>query len=259
MVFICLFIKVNLGKNLSTLYCGTEEFVNKSIGYKYFYMVTSMLVMRSTYYTAWKLSQASVNFTGLSYNKKLKTKDSEDSFDKIDSCNLKEIELNVNPRVRIQYWNRSVHLWLKYYVFLRLLNVNHKKFKNNKIVASLITFMISALWHGFYPVYFIFFFEYYMIEQVSTYLDEEFDLFNKIAEWNWLPKLLYRIFLMTLVNYFGLAFSILTLQANYNYYKAFYFVPLLSLFFAWVVTLTMPRKKKHRIEKIENKTEEKNE
>jgi lysophospholipid acyltransferase len=253
MVLVCLFIRLNLGKNFSTKYCGTEEYVEKSIGYKYIYMVLSMLVMRSTYYVGWKLSQSSINFSGLSYNKKLKTEDSEDNFDKIESCNLQEIELNLNPRTRIQYWNRTVHLWLKYYLFLRFINIPFKPFKNNKTVASLLTFMISALWHGYYPVYFIFFFEYYMIEQVSTFLDEEYDLFNKIAEWNWFFQLLYRIFLMSVVNYFGLAFSILTVRENINYYKAFHYIPLLFLFISWLVTLILPRKKK--VTKITRNTE----
>jgi lysophospholipid acyltransferase len=237
LALLLVFTKVQLSPNFSTLYCGTEEFIQHNIFYKYFYMVFAMVVMRSTYYAGWKISQAGMNFCGLSYNKK-KSADEEhhDSFDKVDICNLEVIELDINPRIRIQYWNRTVHLWLKYYLFLRLLNIDRKPFKNNKALASLLTFLISAIWHGFYPVYYVFFFEYYMIEQISTYLEDEYDLFNKIEKWSFLPKLAYRIFLMSVVNYFGLAFSILTLRANWNYYKAFHFVPLLSLIGAWVYT-----------------------
>ena len=144
-----------------------------------------------------------------------------------------------------------MHLWLKYYLFLRLININMKPFKNNKAIASLLTFLVSAVWHGFYPAYYFFGLEYYMIEQVSTYLEEEHDLFAKIEKWSFLPKLMYRIFLMSVVNYFGLAFSLLTLRANWNYYKAFHFVPLASLILAWLYTkFAKKSKKKPKSDKI---------
>ncbi len=249
-------IKALLSPFFNTLYCGTEEFIQHNIFYKYFYMVFAMIVMRSTYYSGWKISQAGMNFSGLSYNKnKLDDKENSDYFDKIDNCNLEKIELDINPRIRIQYWNRTVHLWLKYYLFLRVINIDKKPFKNNKALASLLTFLVSAIWHGFYPVYYVFFFEYYMIEQIATYFEEEYDLFNKIEKWSFFPKLAYRIFIMSVVNYFGLAFSILTLRANWNYYKAFHFVPLLSLFVSWVYTkIAKKSKKKNRnVETIEKK------
>lgn len=251
-------IKVILSPFFNTLYCGTEEFIQHNIFYKYFYMVFAMIVMRSTYYSGWKISQAGMNFSGLSYNKnKLDDKENSDYFDKIDNCNLEKIELDINPRIRIQYWNRTVHLWLKYYLFLRVINIDKKPFKNNKALASLLTFLVSAIWHGFYPVYYVFFFEYYMIEQIATYFEEEYDLFNKIEKWSFIPKLAYRIFIMSVVNYFGLAFSILTLRANWNYYKAFHFVPLLSLFVSWVYT-KIAKKSKRKNRNVETNEKKEN-
>ena len=51
-----------------------------------------MVVMRSTYYSAWKLSQAGMNFCGLSYNKiKSAEENEEGKFDKIEICNLHKI------------------------------------------------------------------------------------------------------------------------------------------------------------------------
>jgi len=119
----------------------------------------------------------------------------------------------------------------------------------------LLTFMVSAMWLGFYPVYFIFFFEYYMIEQVSTFFEEEYDIFNKIEKWSFTPKFLYRIFIMSVVNYFGLAFSILSLKENYNYYKAFHFVPLLSMFSVWVYTKFAKRTPRKNIKSDDTKIE----
>src|SRR5690606_34783768 len=115
------FLKIKLSPYFNTKFCGKDEFVNLPMWYKYIYMVISMVVLRGTYYSVWKLSQASLNLCGLSYTKKT-SKEGEitESCDKVDNCNLEKIELNLNPRTRIQYWNRTVHLWLKYHLFLRL-------------------------------------------------------------------------------------------------------------------------------------------
>lgn len=52
-------------------------------------------------------------------------------------------------------WNISVHEWLKYYVFLRMLD--SKKRGSSSSFAACVTFMVSAIWHGFYPGFFSFF------------------------------------------------------------------------------------------------------
>jgi lysophospholipid acyltransferase len=217
-------------------FCGTEEFINHSMIYKYVYFVFCMFIMRAKYYSAWKITQASVIFCGLGYNRtEGEKKEVIEKFDRVDSCNLYEIELNLNPGVRIQYWNRTVHLWLKYYFFLRLLNIQIKPFKGNKTIASLVTFMVSALWHGVYPVYYLFFFHYYCIERISKVVEAKFDVFKKSETWDWPAQLLYRAFLMTVVNWFGLIFMLITLERAFNFFRAFYYIPNLLLIGSWII------------------------
>lgn len=67
---------------------------------------------------------------------------------------------------------------------MRLINLEHKAFKNNKAIASLATFMISAFWHGFYPNYYIFFFQFYVLEQVSDILERKLNLFERAEKMN---------------------------------------------------------------------------
>ncbi len=247
---VCAAVLILCEKSLNTVYCGTEEFENRPMLFKFFFVILSMNVLRSKYYVGWKISQASVVLCGLSYDLKVNEKgESVPNFEKIDN-NLVKIELDFNPRVRINYWNRTVHLWLKYYIFLRLINVEKKLFKNNKSLASLITFMVSAFWHGFYPVYFFFFFQCYMIEQVSKYLEEEHDLFNKISKSSLFIKTISRIIVGVTVNYFGLCFTLLSMSENYIFSRAFYFLPFISLFGGFLYTLLakMHHRKKSRVQ-----------
>ena len=47
-------------------------------------------------------------------------------------------------------WNLTAARWLKYYIYLRLLDRNLPKGKP-QVKAYLTTFAVSALWHGLYP------------------------------------------------------------------------------------------------------------
>jgi lysophospholipid acyltransferase len=45
-------------------------------------------------------------------------------------------------------------MWLKHYIFLRMLP---NKKKGGQATAAFVTFIVSATWHGFYPGFFSFF------------------------------------------------------------------------------------------------------
>jgi len=80
-------------------------------------------------------------------------------------------------------------MWLKYYVYMRLLNRNKK---GVQIVPIISTFVVSAIWHGFYPGYYMFFIS-------SGLMDYSFKLGSKL--WilfdgkPWMPVYLQRILL----------------------------------------------------------------
>jgi lysophospholipid acyltransferase len=76
---------------------------------------------------------------------------------------IKYNELGMNPRYKMVYWNMSIHFWLKYNVYIRVLSSNGP-FRNNRVIASFITFIFSAIWHGFYPSYYVSFVLIYLFE-----------------------------------------------------------------------------------------------
>jgi hypothetical protein len=44
----------------------------------------------------------------------------EDKFDRVESVRIIAIETKYRVKDFMESWNRSVHLWLKNYIFLRL-------------------------------------------------------------------------------------------------------------------------------------------
>lgn len=219
-----------------------------------------MTIQRTKYYGGWKMAQSNIVLCGLGYNPTVKTgsngeKQIEHKFDKVENVVIREVEFNPNNKVRIQYWNRTVHLWLKYNVYLRLLSVENKKFKNNRGLASLITFMVSAFWHGFYPVYYVFFFLFYILEQVSTYLDEDLKFFEWVNTQNIIIQQLVNLLTMSFCNYLGIIFVMITFNKAILFSKNVYFIPAVILVVSYVI-LTQNHKKLKRAVYKEKKERE---
>lgn len=114
-------------------------------------------------------------------------------------------------------WNISVHEWLKYYVYLRMLKTKNKQSSN--VFAALVSFSVSAIWHGFYPGFYSFFFGCFIV-----------DFWNKLATpfvgdmFNFLPAFLRNIFLTMFYyvpcSYFAISFVLLNFSDFHPVYMS---------------------------------------
>ena len=86
-------------------------------------------------------------------------------FDRVQSAILWKLEFSSSFKELIASWNMSVPKWLKNYVFLRIASKDKKGGGSTK--AAIITFLVSAVWHGFYPGFYIFFVLIGTIDYVS--------------------------------------------------------------------------------------------
>jgi lysophospholipid acyltransferase len=241
-------IVVLFTKPFDVNYCITEEYANESFLWKFLYFNISFSIQKAKYYGGWKMAQSGTVLCGLGYNPIEKDNHIIQKFDRVENCVIREIEIESNPKKRMQFWNRTVHLWLKYNLFLRLLNVEKKPFKNNKGLASLITFMVSAFWHGFYPLYYVFFFLFYIIEQICSILEEDYNLFKVIENKNVVVKYLFSFFTMTFHNNLGIVFVLLDLHKAWAFTKNTYFLYPLMVFglYFLVKNLRKNRRRKNR-------------
>ncbi len=234
------YLVVAFSKITDPMYCTTQDYAAQSVFYKLGYVYLSLVVTRARYYIGWKLGQASIDFCGLGYTLKENADGkSEIHFDKIDQCNLTTMEWSINVKVRLQYWNRSVHLWLKNYIYLRIYQATR-----SQVLSSLATFSVSALWHGFYPSYYLFFFQYFFIEQITVYLEEDLDLFNKVEKCGAIVRFIFLQMVVMVLKYFGQTFTILSIEGVFKYYQAFNFIPNILLFVVFFIIIFFLKKKK---------------
>ena len=138
------------------------------------YMYIAGPVARSKYYIGWLLSYSSLIFCGMAYGEREVKKEKEEkvkiipNVDKGSYGSIMFNEFGMHPKLKMVYWNMSIHLWLKYNVYTRLIT----PLNNNKNLAIFITYVFSSIWHGFYPSYYINFFLIFLYEQVSVFVDE---------------------------------------------------------------------------------------
>jgi lysophospholipid acyltransferase len=174
---------------------NSVDFYFENAGSKYipnWAVYLSFLFQKFKYYTAFLFTESICVVSGISYHKEI-AKEGEaqvENFDKVRSININVTESTLVLSKFFQNWNISIHHWLKRYVHFRIYDKTEDyKERNKAIKAKVITFMISGLWHGFYPSYYIIFTHFslgILMEENVTYIKKHFNkgkLFNAILDW----------------------------------------------------------------------------
>lgn len=134
---------------------GYEELISPSyMNYGFLHRVWIMYMVnftaRTKYYGVWSLTEGSCILAGLGY-KGVDPVTGKVSWNRLQNINPWEVETAQNPRGYLGGWNINTNNWLRNYIYLRVT----PKGKKPGFRASLITFATSALWHGFYPGYYL--------------------------------------------------------------------------------------------------------
>ncbi|XP_057836844.1 lysophospholipid acyltransferase 1 [Cryptomeria japonica] len=118
----------------------------KRLGYQYM----SGFTARWKYYFIWSLSEASVIVSGLGFTG---WSDSKPKWDRAKNVDILGVEFAKSAAELPLVWNIQVSTWLRHYVYERLI----QKGKKPGLVQLLATQIVSAIWHGLYAGYIIFF------------------------------------------------------------------------------------------------------
>ena len=69
----------------------------------------------------------------------------------MQNVNIRKIELSPNIRTMLTGWNSNTAEWLRHSVYHRIYPPGSQ---GSTSIATFITFLLSAFWHGFYPGYY---------------------------------------------------------------------------------------------------------
>jgi lysophospholipid acyltransferase len=111
-------------------------------------MQVAAFTSRSKYYVAWFLSEGASVLSGFGFNGY--DKEGNVRWDRFTNIYVKKCELSQSIKEILDNWNISANRWLRYYVYARVTPPN----QTGGAKSTLITYGVSALWHGFYPGYY---------------------------------------------------------------------------------------------------------
>nr|KAJ3403450.1 Lysophospholipid acyltransferase 1 [Polyrhizophydium stewartii] len=114
------------------------------------YLQIAGLAARLKFYGVWKLAEAACVACGLGYTGPDQAAPGGHRWDRLANVNILGIESAQNLKAVLDNWNIHTARWLRHSVFVRL----HPS-PGNILVPSLVTFLVSAAWHGWYPGYYL--------------------------------------------------------------------------------------------------------
>jgi len=241
--FACMAVLIKFGHQFTQKTFHEEYYMSLPLWQKIVTMDIASFVTRLKYYTGWLIATGNCVMSGFSYN----GKDAKGSnrWDRVVSVRPIEHETQDNLKDRLEAWNTSVQVWLKRYIFFRVCREDEVRTNPKRAaLASNVTFMISAFWHGFYPAYYLVFFQLFLMQQVSKYIYYWKHLFT------WIPSPIQFIirWLCTawLIDFLAIAFVTLEIDKFLPVWKELYYYPtiLVSFFYILFMIVGMPKRKK---------------
>ncbi|CAI0476455.1 unnamed protein product [Linum tenue] len=117
------------------------------------YQYMSGFTARWKYYFIWSISEASMAISGLGFSGWTDSSPPKPRWDRAINVDVLGVEFAKSSVVLPLVWNIQVSTWLRHYVYERLI----QKGKKPGFFQLLATQTASAVWHGLYPGYLIFF------------------------------------------------------------------------------------------------------
>jgi lysophospholipid acyltransferase len=196
-------------------YFTTEQAAGRSLLYKSAYLVGLYVCVEGKYFGGWKLSEAAIIASGLGYSGR--------DWDQCLSIEVWPMWSSSDLKSMIDKWNISVTMWLRKYVYFRVLAV----YPHNRALAQISVLMTSAFWHGFYPAYYIFYVNIFFLNDLIRLVQERALQVPKAL------RVLAALAMHYVILYNGLAFLTLGFYEAIQSYAAFYYIPLVSMYGLW--------------------------
>lgn len=196
----------------SPFYMISESFSNLSFTRKLLYMYISMLLLRCKYYFVWTISEIAYVISGASPFVTFRGR----------NVDILQVEFASNTHSITNGWNKKTNEWLKTSVYQTLAAKGYAKH-----YCIITTNLISAVWHGFYPGYYITFIlggtctfiGRIWRKHVSSYVNKtQHPIIVKIYNFSKIP------IMMLILSFCGMPFNLYSLKYSLKAYNELYWV-----------------------------------
>ncbi|XP_072967045.1 lysophospholipid acyltransferase 1-like [Typha angustifolia] len=200
------------------------------------YQYMSGFTARWKYYFIWSISEASVIISGLGFSGWSDSSHPKPKWDRAKNVDILGVELATSAVQLPLVWNIQVSTWLRYYVYERLIQKGRKP----GFLQLLATQTVSAVWHGLYPGYIIFFVQSALMISGSRVI---YRWQQAVSPNNFLLGKILTLanfaYTLLVLNYSCIGFMVLSLQETLASYKSVYFigtiVPIVFILLGYVI------------------------
>lgn len=205
------------------------------------FVFSILMCQKYKYYIGFLFAESICIVSGISYKESTEM----NNFDGIVNVHIVPCETSFSVKHFFQHWNISVHNFLKRNIYLRYVVSSQQFHQNSKkndemsdkknidqktnLKAQLITFAASAIWHGFYPSYYIIFIHF----AIGMIVEKQIEDIKKIHP-NRVVSILFRIVFIIgfflIGNYLFGVLEALDFSKCVKFMSYFYFIPSIFLF-----------------------------
>lgn len=178
---------------------------------KVLYLYVSLLAARPKYYFAWTLADAINNAAGFGFRGY--DRNGEARWDLISNLRIRQIEMSTSFKMFLDNWNIQTALWLKRVCYERA-----------SLSPTIQTFILSAIWHGVYPGYYLTFLTAVVMTLAARAIR------NNIRHHFIEPpplKLLYDVITWMVtqiaISYTVVPFVLLSIKPSFKFYSSWYY------------------------------------
>ncbi|KAJ5204010.1 uncharacterized protein N7498_004889 [Penicillium cinerascens] len=145
-----IFLFLQLGSCYTTDLVLSDSFMDYAFPRRIWIVYMLGFTTRLKYYGVWSLTEGACILSGMGYNG-FDGKSGKVFWNRLENVDPWSLETAQNSHAYLGSWNKNTNHWLRNYIYLRVT----PKGKKPGFRASMATFATSALWHGFYPGYYM--------------------------------------------------------------------------------------------------------
>ncbi|KAK6137543.1 hypothetical protein DH2020_028709 [Rehmannia glutinosa] len=209
------------------------------------YQYMSGFTARWKYYFIWSISEASIIISGLGFSGWSDSNPRKPRWDRAKNVDILGVELAKSSVQIPLVWNIQVSTWLRHYVYERLI----QKGKKPGFFQLLATQTVSAVWHGLYPGYIIFFVQSAIMIAGSRVI-YRWQQASQTALFKKLLDLLNFAYTLLVLNYSCVGFLVLSLHETLTAYGSVYYIgtiiPVAVILLGKVIKPARPARSKAR-------------
>jgi lysophospholipid acyltransferase len=159
-------------------------------------------------------------------------------WNRTQNVDMRKIEFAANPRMLLASWNINTAEWLRHSVYNR---IHPEGSKGSTTLATYVTFIVSAFWHGFFPGYYFTFIGLSIITVVNRILRRHVRpiFLSRLARFKVLYDIMGWVCTHLIFAYIMPAFFLRSFRNAFYAYRVNYFSGhiVMILIWAWVTYL----------------------